>query len=110
MREEAILVEIEGATDMDEADDDHVMEALRGRLQYATARLNHDQRVRDTLAGELAETERLTGSAPAELLRALDHADHTLLADEADILDAELALVNAADRRKEAIREGEGEV
>ena len=95
---------------MEESDDDDVMEALQGRLRYVIARLNHDQRTRDALAGELAQAEQLTGTRPPGLVRALDQADYALLAAEADVLEAELTLMNAADQRIRDAGNGEVEV
>ena len=95
---------------MDDAEDDNIKEDLQGHLHYATARLQYDQRIRDTLVGELAEVEQTEGAAPVDLLVALERAEQAVLAAEAEVFDAEQALLSALNRQTVAARPDEDSV
>ena len=95
---------------MDDAEDEDIAEALQGHLRYVAARLQYDQRIRDTLVGELAEVEQTEGAAPVDLLVALERAEQAVLAAEAEVFDAEQALLSALNRQTVAARPDEDSV
>lgn len=73
----------------------------------SVARLLHVHELRDTLARKSAEAEREMGAVPADLLLTLGDTEGTLLAVEAEVLEAAYAVI-AADRLSSTVqRDGE---
>jgi len=90
---------------MDDADEANA-DSPRLRLYRIVARLLHLHERRKTLARKNAEAEQEMGAAPADLLITLGDTERTLLAVEAEVLEAAYTVI-AADRLSNTVQRDE---